>query len=97
MNEKSTWDIANQHCNKISIESSLAVVESKKVYDFLMNEIKFRYPDIEIVSFWIGLREVNGRLSWIDTDQYWMPNEFEDISDNHPVSLSWVNWNIWYL
>ena len=78
--EQLNWEAANDRCNKISQGSSLATVESKKVNDFLMNQLDYKYAGFTLANFWIGLREVNGTLAWLDTDQYWMPKEFADFA-----------------
>ena len=61
----------------------MVVIESENVNQFLLNQIKFKQPE-SAQGFWIGMRsvgDVEAKLTWLDTDQFWMPQKFEESMD----------------
>ena len=68
------------------------MIESQTVNQFLLNQMRFKQPESE-QDFWIGMRsviDVEAKLTWLDTDQFWMPQKFEksmDTKSKFKVSL----------
>ena len=78
--EKATWEIANGRCKGIYEGATLAVIESDHVNDFLATQLKYKLAGSDS-NFWIGLKDLGGKLSWIDPDQFWMPEYLEGYTD----------------
>ena len=84
--EKATWGNANDHCKGIYKEATLAVVESDHVNNFLATQLNYKLSGSDS-SFWIGLNDLSGKLSWIDPDQFWLPDYLENYADQVDLDL----------
>ena len=77
MTKSVSWSSARTLCKDIRANYDLAVIEEEIENDFLMSQIDLKFDNTP--SFWIGLKKIGDDLIWVDSNQYWLPENVKEL------------------
>ena len=92
MTQNSNWEKANKHCKDIHPTASLVVVESENIERFLVNQIEFMHP-VSDVEYWIGAKMTGGKFTWLDPDQFFIPQKLKNYLDKQTIEVSLISFS----
>ena len=87
MTQNSNWENANKYCKDIHPTGSLVVVENEDLAQFLVNQIKFMHP-VSDIEYWIGAKMTDAKFTWLDLDQYFIPQKLKNYLDKQNIEVS---------
>ena len=87
MTQNSNWEKANDHCKDIHPTGSLVVVENEDIEHFLVNQIKLMHPESD-QEYWIGAKMADEKLTWLDPDQFFIPQKLKNYLDKTSIEVS---------